>query len=706
MGGAYSSYNIDEIHETITNTTKYESSGTKVINASLESKQKIDEKKVEYINKTIHNTYQKPSEKKSNSKLLLFIKLFTFLLLLIILILYNEFFYIYNEEYTEEPKIEYQDVYKIRKSNYKIKGNKLKTNFIKTINYTNPWPSYPRKNIERSEWMNLNGLWDYSIVPKGKKPTKIDGQILVPFCLESALSGVMKNLTENKELYYYKKIKIPKEWKNKKILLNFGAVDWETNIYINNKKVGEHIGGYSPFSFDITKYLNNKTFDNNIIVKVFDPSDKNYQPVGKQTFNPRTIYYSSVSGIWQTVWMEPVDIYYIKDIKIENNFDNKTIGLIVITNLKEMKLPIEIKIFNKKNLIERKKGLSNEKINIILSSKKFYPWSPDEPNLYFIKIKLFSEDKLKIYDKIETYTAIRKIEKKKDSKGKMRFFLNNKTIYSLGTLDQGYFPDGLYTPPNENAMLFDLYKLKNLGFNTIRKHVKIEPSLYYYYTDKLGFLVWQDMVAGDFRYYFWNRTHFNQGKDKNRTLTSKKNYYQEWENIMKFCMFYQSIIVWVTFNEAWGQFETEKVVKFTKNIDNSRLINSASGGNYRYCGDIVDLHSYPIPIKSPRLFDKNKINVFGEFGGLGLHIKKHSWSEKVWGYRVYENKTALTENYIKLIDELIKLYKDGFSGAIYTQTTDVENEVNGIISYDRKVIKMDERKVRKANLKLVNTTNL
>ena len=669
----------------------------------------IDEEEIKYFNEKSQNIIPEISQMKPSSELIIFVKFFTFFLIIISLNFYNELFSLYTEKqkekYKEEPKIEYQDSYKILKSNYKIKGNKLKTNFSNSINYTNPWPSYPRKNLERSEWMNLNGLWDYSIVPIGTFPKKIDGQILVPFALESALSGVMKSLTEKQELYYYKKIKIPKEWKNKTILLNFGAVDWKTNLYINNKKVGEHIGGYTPFSFDITKYLNNNTYDNKIIVKVYDPSDKNYQPVGKQTFYPRPTRYARISGIWQTVWMEAVNDYYINDIKIENDFDNKIIGLNVITNFNKTKLPIEIKIFNKTHLIKIQKGFSNEKIKIFISSKNFHPWSPDEPNLYFIKIKLFSKNKTKIYDKIKTYTAIRKIEKKEDSKGKMRFFLNNKIIYNLGTLDQGYFPDGLYTPPNEEAMLFDLYKLKDLGFNTIRKHVKIEPSLYYYYTDKLGFLVWQDMVSGDVRHHYWNRTHFNKGNDRIRTLTSKKNYYQEWKKIMKFCMFYQSIIVWIPFNEAWGQFDTEIVVKFTKYIDNSRLIDPASGGNYRNCGEIVDLHTYPTPIKIPSLIDKSKISVFGEFGGLGLEIKKHCWSKKVWSYVMYDNEKELTDNYIKLVGILIKLWKDGFSGAIYTQTTDVENEINGFISYDRKVVKMNEEKVREANLELINSIN-
>ena len=576
-------------------------------------------------------------------------------------------------------------------------GNKIKTKWGNNLNQNNIWNEYPRPQLERKDWINLNGLWSYSITGKNAlKPGNLDEKILVPFSLESSLSGVMKNLNEKEILWYYREFKIPENWKNKNILLHFNAVDWKCELFINDIKIGEHIGGYSEFYFDITKKL--LEGKNKILLKVFDPSDKGYQPVGKQSLNPNGIWYTSISGIWQTVWLEPVSEKYIEKIEINNDFDNKEIKINCKLNQDE-NLPLKVGLLYNEKEFMKIKGNSNSDIVFKIPEEYFHPWSPNEPNIYRIKAELFyNEDK--IIDSIESYTTIRKIEQRKDENGYYRIYLNNNKIFNMGVLDQGYWPDGLYTPPSEEAMIYDINKLKELGFNTIRKHVKIEPYRYYYYCDKIGMLIWQDMPSGDRQENKWEHHQLNAGDDVKRSDESKNNYYQEWSEIINNLKFFQCIIIWVPFNEAWGQFDTEKVVEFTNKQDPTRLINSASGGNHRNCGNFLDLHNYPEP--SQYLKVDNLINILGEFGGLGLDIKGHTWKDDNWGYKTFKTKEEVTEKYEEYINLIINSFK-GFSAAIYTQTTDVETEINGLITYDRAEIKVDKGRIKAANEKIINS---
>ena len=576
-------------------------------------------------------------------------------------------------------------------------GNKIKTKWGNNLNQNNIWNEYPRPQLERKDWINLNGLWSYSITGKNAlKPGNLDEKILVPFSLESSLSGVMKNLNEKEILWYYREFKIPENWKNKNILLHFNAVDWKCELFINDIKIGEHIGGYSEFYFDITnKLLEGK---NKILLKVFDPSDKGYQPVGKQSLNPNGIWYTSISGIWQTVWLEPVSEKYIEKIEINNDFDNKEIKINCKLN-KDENLPLKISLLYNEKEFMKIKGNSNSDIVFKIPEEYFHPWSPNEPNIYRIKAELFDNED-KIIDSIESYTTIRKIEQRKDENGYYRIYLNNNKIFNMGVLDQGYWPDGLYTPPSEEAMIYDINKLKELGFNTIRKHVKIEPYRYYYYCDKIGMLIWQDMPSGDRQENKWEHHQLNAGDDVKRSDESKNNYYQEWSEIINNLKFFQCIIIWVPFNEAWGQFDTEKVVEFTNKQDPTRLINSASGGNHRNCGNFLDLHNYPEP--SQYLKVENLINILGEFGGLGLDIKGHTWKDDNWGYKTFKTKEEVTEKYEEYINLIINSFK-GFSAAIYTQTTDVETEINGLITYDRAEIKVDKGRIKAANEKIINS---
>ena len=582
-------------------------------------------------------------------------------------------------------------------------GDKIKTKWGLNLDPEKVWEEYPRPQLERKDWMNLNGVWKYSIRnPDELDPEEHDGHILVPFPIESSLSGVMKNLSPTQVLYYEKTVTIPEEWQGKNILLNFGAVDWKCEVFINKRKVGEHTGGYTYFYFDITSYL--KTGRNKITLRVTDITDSvdeswgKYQPVGKQTLTPNSIRYTPASGIWQPVWLEPVSSHYIEKLSINNDYDSQQIRVtfIVADNLK---LPIEISVKFGDKIVAEASGKSNEQIAINVSNN-FKPWSPTEPNLYIINAKL-KTDGGELLDSITSYTAIRKVESKQDSNGKLRIFLNDKPIFNLGPLDQGYWPDGIYTPPSEEAMIFDIQTMKDLGFNTLRKHAKTECFRWYYQCDKLGMLVWQDMPSGNVDGSGkWNDTNMNGGSDFVRTKGSKDNYYKEWGEIIENLKFFQCIIIWTPFNEAWGQFETEATVNFTKGKDNLRLIDAASGGNHRECGNFVDIHSYPGP--DYKLKWESLINVIGEYGGLGLEIKNHTWKDENWSYYPMKDKAELIKTFVSYIDELINLVPDGISGAIYTQVTDVEGEINGLMTYDREEIKVNDT-IREANERLINS---
>ena len=591
-------------------------------------------------------------------------------------------------------------------ADWKPAGNRIKTKWGKNLDYKKVWQEYPRPQLQRSDWMNLNGLWSYAIKDQSvMNTTEFDGLILVPFPVESSLSGVMKNLSQTEVLFYEKSVRIPDSWKGKNVLLNFGAVDWKCEVFVNKVKVGEHTGGYSYFYFDITKYL--KGTDNTITLRVTDVTDTyhpewgKYQPVGKQTVTPNGIWYTPSSGVWQTAWLEPVSPDYIEKVEINNDFDGKKIKV----NFKvpnDAKLSIDyIVSFNGKS-VAYGRGKSNEEIAIDVSSN-FKPWSPSEPNLYTITAELTSSTGV-VVDKIASYTAVRKVESKKDKNGILRIFLNNKPLFNVGPLDQGYWPDGLYTPPSEEAMLFDIQTMKNLGFNTMRKHAKTESFRYYYNCDKLGMLVWQDMPSGNVDGSgSWDSGKMDGGSDTKRTDFSKENYRREWVEIIENLKFFQCIIIWTPFNEAWGQFQTESIVKLTRQTDNTRLVNAASGGNHRKCSDFVDIHPYP----DPRYFFKydSLINVIGEFGGLGLEIKNHTWKDNNWSYYMVKNEEELTGNYTVYINRIKdELVSQGISAAIYTQVTDCEGEINGLITYDRFEVKIYDS-IKKVNEELIASLN-
>lgn len=582
---------------------------------------------------------------------------------------------------------------------WKPAGDKIKTPWGEQLNPKNVLPEYPRPIMERHEWKNLNDSWNYAITKKGEAaPGNYQGEILVPFAVESSLSGVGKRINEHQELWYQRTFDVPSSWKGKQILLHFGAVDWKADVWVNDVKVGEHTGGFTPFYFDITSALNKG--NNQLVVKVWDPADRGEQPRGKQVERPEGIWYTPVTGIWQTVWLEPVAAQHIAHLKTTPDIDKKTVKVEVTTNVCSPD-KVEVKVFDGKNLVAKGAALNGVPVELTMP-EDVKLWSPESPSLYDMEVTLYKDGKA--IDQVKSYTALRKFSTHKDKNGITRLQLNNKDYFQFGPLDQGWWPDGLYTAPTDEALVYDLKKIKDFGYNMVRKHVKVEPARWYTYCDQLGLIVWQDMPNGGRGPAEWQMHKYYDGADAIRSAKSEANYRKEWKEIIDYLYSYPSIGVWVPFNEAWGQFKTPEIAAWTKEYDPSRLVNPASGGNHYTCGDILDLHNYPGP--NLYLYDPTRATVLGEYGGIGMALKGHLWlADKNWGYVKFNTPEEVTNEYIKYADHLLELIEKGFSAAVYTQITDVEEEVNGLVTYDRKVIKVDEPKIKAINQKICNSLN-
>ena len=570
--------------------------------------------------------------------------------------------------------------------NWKIAENPILTKWTSDVDPLKPWLQYPRPDMVRNAWMNLNGLWNYAITRKGMKPEKWDGTILVPFPIESAVSGVRKRVSENENLWYKRDFIIPNVWNKKHILLNFEACDWETRIWVDGKEVGTHRGGYDPFTFDITQSIGDKKI-HELLVCVWDPTDKGTQPRGKQVSSPGSIWYTPTTGIWQTVWIEPVNESYISSFRTVTNTNGTIIFKSDVKNGAEGSLSFIVKKEGK--TIATATGNADNEITVQIKDPIL--WSPDRPFLYDISIELKKNNK--IVDRVKSYTGIRKISIGKTSDGFTRMLLNNDFVYQNGPLDQGFWPDGIYTPPTEDAMVYDLRMTKKMGFNMLRKHVKVENRIFYYWCDKLGIIVWQDMPSGDV-------SIGGIQPDINKSKEATEQYEFELRRMIETKYNHPSIIMWVPFNEGWGQFETGRITQMIADYDPTRLVNSSSGWTDRGTGNINDIHHYPDPIAQPA--EEKRAIVLGEFGGLGLPVQGHTWELKNWGYRNMEDSLQLLKKYESYYDQINKFVNEnGLSATIYTQTTDVETETNGLMTYDRKINKMGVENVFKANHKVV-----
>ncbi|MBO9572444.1 MAG: glycoside hydrolase family 2, partial [Chitinophagaceae bacterium] len=585
---------------------------------------------------------------------------------------------------------------KVSDAKYKMKSLTIATRWAKDVNPKNVLPEYPRPQMVRSNWINLNGLWEYAILkPGAQMPSQFDGKILVPFPIESALSGVGKKLdppaSYNKipvpqnELWYKRKFNAPELKEREKLLLNFGAVSWEATVYVNGKEAGHHTGSYTAFSIDVTEFIHRG--ENELTVKVANPLENGIGPRGKQTLSPGTIWYTPSSGIWQTVWLEKVPATYIKNIKITPDVDRSQVYITVnATGSSNVTVATAGKTVS---------GQSNSQITIPVSNAKL--WSPDQPYLYDAEIKMGT-------DVVKSYFGMRKIEIKKDQEGIDRIYLNNKYTYNLGTLDQGFWPDGLYTAPTDVALKFDIEAIKAMGFNTIRKHIKVEPARWYYHADKLGMLVWQDLVQPASKF------------GKPPVDEAKNEFEKESAEIIEQLTNYPSITTWVLFNEHWGEYDQGRLTKWVKSTDPTRLVNGHSGSVIvsgkvneaamqeiilrSQSSDMTDIHSYPLPAMAIHV--KGKANVLGEFGGIGVQVQGHLFDDIAagWGYGGTVSAGTMCKQYSTMIDSLVVNEKRGLSASIYTQPFDVETEQNGLMTYDRQVIKMPVEIIRKINAKL------
>ena len=579
----------------------------------------------------------------------------------------------------------------------------LKTRWADLVNEDNVLAEYPRPNLVRDSYYNLNGKWDYCI-NKSKEAEGYDGQILVPYSPETLLSGVKRTVGPDDYLHYRKNFILPEGFAKDRVILHFGSVDQECEVYLNGKLLGEHKGGYSTFSFDITEVL--KEQENELKVVVRDWTEKKPHARGKQRYERTklmsSLFYTCQSGIWKTVWMESVSSEYIEKVKITPKYDEKAVEVFVKTQGSTEKAAVQI--WDGEILLKEETVCVNQSAEIEIGD--FKAWTPDTPHLYDMKIT-YNQDEVK------SYFGMRKFHVEKDKKGILRFFMNNKPFFFNGILDQGYWPESLLTPPTDEALKYDIVKLKELGYNTIRKHIKVEPERFYYHCDKLGMLVWQDMPngGGDYNMFFvaymtnvfecvargTKDSHYKLFKRED--AEGRAQYYRDLESMVEQLYNYPSIAVWVPFNEGWGQFDASKATALIRKMDKTRFVNEACGWFDQQGGDMFSIHNYLRKLKcKPK---EDRVVALTEYGGYAYPVKGHLACEKEFGYKAYKSKEELTANYKRLWnEEIYPNLEKGLCSAIYTQTSDIEEEINGIMTYDRDEVKFIEKELQDLNQKL------
>ncbi len=564
---------------------------------------------------------------------------------------------------------------------WKPKPAPISTRWAEKVSPDSVLPEYPRPQLRRKRWLNLNGIWE---LKEGSPTEPVDCEadfpetILVPFPVESSLSGVGRPLDR---IQYRRTFRLPESWSaDHRTLLHFGAVDWEATVWVNGNKIGRHRGGYDPFTMDITEALTDQP-EQQIVVSVFDPTDRGDQPRGKQVHVPGGIWYTSTTGIWQTVWLESVPDSHIEKVRFDTDIDKSAVRIEMHTKHARPSQIILAEIFLEGKLLARSYGGTSGTILLKIPPEERKLWSPDSPTLYDVHLTLLENSQ--VIDQVESYCGLRNIDLVTDENGHVRIRLNGAILFQMGILDQGYWPESGYTPPSDLAMRSDLETVKRLGFNMVRKHVKVEPRRWYYWCDKLGLLVWQDMPNGD-----------------NSTPQSKKQFEEELLEMVETLDHHPSIVTWTLFNEGWGQHETVEYCQQISQIDPSRLINNASGWKDRDVGHLIDHHHYPSP-EAPGA-DGKRACVVGTFGGIALNAPGHLWSEECWGYENASSSAGLLQRYEKLVDQLrLMSIEKGLSAAVYAQLTDVETECNGLMTYDRDLLKIDPEAVHRLHTSLI-----
>lgn len=557
------------------------------------------------------------------------------------------------------------------------------TEFGEKIDKNCPLAEYPRPQFVRNSYINLNGCWKCEFSKSSELPSDFKTDITVPFSPETPLSGVGRVLEPSEYLHYEKRFNIPSDFNKGRVFIHFGAVDQIADVYLNGVHIGSHSGGYTPFSFEITDNI--KEGENRLNVTVRDFSDTKQYSRGKQKFNRGGIWYSPQSGIWQTVWLESTPKEYLHSVKITPDFDNEQVRFDF-----EADAEVLVSVYDGDMLIA-------ETAEKVVRIPNFKPWSPESPFLYNV---VFSCGK----DRVRSYFGMRKFSVGKDEYGMPRLFLNNKPYFHNGLLDQGYYPDGFLTPPSNEAMEYDVKTVKKMGFNMLRKHIKIEPLLWYHYCDVNGILVWQDMVNGGGKYGLEvsvlpfigvNLDDTNYKTFKRTDASQRESYYKELGEMLDALYNCPCIAVWVPFNEGWGQFDSAKAYKFIKEFDKTRVVDSTSGWHDRGVTDVISKHIYFTPIKVKA---GAKPYVLSEFGGFSHRVNGHTFNNKMFGYKIYNSPESLAKAYKKTFEKvIIPQISKGLSATVYTQLTDVEDELNGLLTYDRKVVKIPVDILKKIN---------
>jgi len=565
----------------------------------------------------------------------------------------------------------------------------LMTHWGETLDRLHPLQEYPRPQMKRDSYCNLNGPWEYAITESDELPAVFDGEIIVPFSPESPLSGVNRTLLPRQTLWYRRPVTLPENFipEGGRLILHFGAVDQEADVYVNGVHVCHHMGGYNAFSADITDALKE---ENTLIVRVHDDTDHSWHSRGKQSSKRGGIWYTPQSGIWQTVWMEAVPKTHISALRILPLYDESAVSITVLSaSDAEGTL-----------CADGRMASFRANVPVLFPMPSFRAWSPEDPHLYDLHVNLGT-------DCVDSYFAMRKTEVRADEQGVKRLFLNNKPYFHNGLLDQGYWPDGLYTPPSDEAMIFDIQTAKELGYNMLRKHIKVEPMRWYHHCDRIGMLVWQDMINGGGLYNFmtistplvtgWHRKDTNHKPFARDAVQGRAEYEAELEEMVPQLFNVPSLVLWVPFNEGWGQFDAERICRKLVELDPSRPIDHASGWHDQKIGDIKSLHVYFMPYR----FKKDKLGravILSEFGGYNLRLDGHCFNDTDYGYKKLPDQQALWAAYEKLFEkEILPAIPKGLCATVYTQLTDVEDELNGIMTYDRKVVKLPKAELLKLN---------